>query len=49
MYVQEEDRTDFLFSGKSWNVDLEVANAWKMLGADLKKRNDNGGGVIIRT
>lgn len=37
MYVQEQDGTDFLFSGKSGNVDLEVAKAWKLLGADLKR------------
>jgi hypothetical protein len=37
MYMQEYDGIDFLFPGKSGNMDLEVAKAWKMLGADLRK------------
>jgi len=36
MYIQEDDGTEVLFPGKNGNVDLEVAKAWKMFGADLK-------------
>lgn len=35
MYVQDKDG-DYLIPGKLGNVDLEVAKAWKMFGADLK-------------
>ena len=38
MYVQDYDGTDFMFQGKSRNVDLEGAKAWKMFGADLQKK-----------
>jgi hypothetical protein len=38
MYVQEYDGTDFMFQGKSGNVDLEAAKVWKMFGADLQKK-----------
>ncbi|PVH88900.1 putative AMID-like mitochondrial oxidoreductase [Cadophora sp. DSE1049] len=34
-YVQDEKR-DYMFSGKGKNIDLEVAKVWKMFGADLK-------------
>jgi hypothetical protein len=37
MYVQEYDGTDFMFQGKSGNMDLEGAKAWKIFGADLRK------------
>jgi apoptosis-inducing factor 2 len=36
-YLQEYDGTDFMFPGKGGHVDLEVAQAWKMFGADLQK------------
>lgn len=42
MYVQEKDGSDFLIPGKSGNVDLEVAKAWKMLSADLEKERKEG-------
>jgi hypothetical protein len=36
-YLQEYDGTDFMFPGMGGHVDLEVAQAWKMFGADLQK------------
>ncbi|KAE9380356.1 putative amid-like NADH oxidoreductase [Stipitochalara longipes BDJ] len=37
MYILEHNGTDFLFPGTDGNVDLEVAKAWKMFGADFEK------------
>ncbi|KAG4429921.1 hypothetical protein IFR05_014599 [Cadophora sp. M221] len=35
IYTQDEKR-DYMFSGKLKNIDLEAAKAWKMFGADMK-------------
>ncbi|XMA09186.1 hypothetical protein WAI453_001977 [Rhynchosporium graminicola] len=34
-YVQDQ-RRDYIFSAKLKNLDLDVAKAWKMFGADMK-------------
>jgi hypothetical protein len=39
MYAQHEDGDDFLIPGKNSNIDLEVAKAWSMFGADMKSAN----------
>ncbi|KAH7336231.1 hypothetical protein BKA65DRAFT_505951 [Rhexocercosporidium sp. MPI-PUGE-AT-0058] len=39
IYTQDNNR-DYMFSGKLKNVDLEVAKAWKMFGADMKNASN---------
>jgi len=36
MYLKHEDGDEFLYGGKSSNVDLEVEKAWKMFGGDME-------------
>ncbi|KAH6710955.1 hypothetical protein BKA61DRAFT_107045 [Leptodontidium sp. MPI-SDFR-AT-0119] len=39
IYTQDEKR-DYMFSGKLKNIDLEAAKAWKMFGADMKNASN---------
>ena len=35
MFYAQDEKRDYMFPGKANNVDLEVAKAWKMFGANM--------------